>query len=68
MVHANRPPGSTAVHGAMIWTVTLETQGTGTLLTIRDHFEHAADRQAHVQMGMNQGWAESFDRLDEMLG
>lgn len=67
MVHANRPPGSSAVHGAMIWTVTLETQGTGTLLTVRDHFEHAADCQAHVKMGMNQGWAESFDRLDGLL-
>jgi len=67
MVAANRPPGSGPEHGAMIWTVTFETQGTGTLLTVRDHFEQAADCHAHVKMGMNQGWTESFDRLDELL-
>ena len=67
MVDANRPPGSDPGHGAMIWTVTFETRGTGTLLTVRDHFEKAADRHAHVKMGMNQGWADSFDRLEEML-
>ena len=67
MVDANRPAGSGPGHGEMIWTVTFETQGTGTLLTVRDHFEKAGDRHAHVKMGMNQGWTESFDRLEALL-
>lgn len=49
------------------WTVTFESRGRQTLLTIATRFASAADRDAMVRMGMVDGWAESLDKLDSAL-
>lgn len=48
-------------------TVTFEDSGGKTNLTIRAHFDSAAVRDAMLKMGMNEGWAQSLDRLEELL-
>jgi PhnB protein len=49
--------------------VTLEdAPGAKTLLTVRDLFEDQLDREAHVKLGAEMGWGESFERLDVLLG
>lgn len=48
-------------------TVTFEDLGDGTRLTLRTLFESGAVRDAMVKMGMENGWSESFARLDELL-
>jgi uncharacterized protein YndB with AHSA1/START domain len=48
-------------------TVTFEDRDGKTLLTIRTLFESVAVRDAMVKMGMNEGWSQSLDRLEELL-
>ncbi len=48
-------------------TVTFDEHGSKTKLTIRTHFETPAVRDAMVKMGMNDGWSQSLDRLEEQL-
>lgn len=47
--------------------VTFDEVANGTLLTVRTTFESAADRNAFRDTGMNEGWNESVDRLQELL-
>ena len=44
-----------------------ETPGGRTKLTIQAVFQSVADRDEHVQSGMEEGVNESYDRLDELL-
>jgi uncharacterized protein YndB with AHSA1/START domain len=48
-------------------TVTFDEHDGKTTLTIRTLFETAAVRDAMVQMGMEDGWSQSLDRLEELL-
>lgn len=49
------------------WEVRFEPRGEQTLLTITTHFASEADREAMIRMGMEAGWAESLDKLDDAL-
>jgi len=47
--------------------VTLEEQDGKTKLTIRVRLDSARVRDALLKIGMNEGWSQSLDRLDELL-
>lgn len=49
------------------WEVKFESRGQQTLLTITTHFASEADRDAMLKMGMEAGWAESLDKLEDAL-
>jgi uncharacterized protein YndB with AHSA1/START domain len=51
----------------MLTTVTFTGQQARTLVTIHTVFKSAADRDAVIDMGMEQGMAETLDRLAEHL-
>ena len=53
--------------GELVMTVLFEDAGGKTRVTIRNRFESNADRDAHFEMGMREGWSLSLDRLDEVL-
>lgn len=67
MVNPDHAKGNNNPAGEMLQTVTFEEIGDQTLLTIRTRFESAAIRDAMVKMGMNEGWTESLERLEEYL-
>jgi uncharacterized protein YndB with AHSA1/START domain len=48
-------------------TVTLEERGGGTLMTIVCEFETQEDRATVLETGMEEGLAETLDRLEEHL-
>ncbi len=48
-------------------TVTFETKGDKTKVTIQMLFDTVADRDATLKMGVEDGFGESFDRLDALL-
>lgn len=39
----------------------------GTLLTLSMTFDTTIERDVHAKMGMNEGWSESFEKLDAIL-
>ncbi|BBJ00396.1 hypothetical protein FGKAn22_20880 [Ferrigenium kumadai] len=49
-------------------TVTFEEQGGKTALTIRTRFDSNVVRDAMLKMGMAEGWTQSLDRLEALLG
>jgi uncharacterized protein YndB with AHSA1/START domain len=49
------------------WSVTFEARGQQTLVRITTQFASEADRDAMIRMGMEEGWAESLDKLDAAL-
>ncbi len=51
----------------LVTTVTLEEQHGKTKLTIVSRFASASDRDAFMKMGMAEGWAQSLERLEELL-
>ena len=51
----------------MIVTVTLEEKGGRTTLKSRILYQSKADRDGHLQSGMEPGMQETFDRLAELL-
>lgn len=53
--------------GVMVATITLENLAGKTKLTVHVQMKSAAIRDNMVKMGMNQGWSESLDRLEELL-
>ena len=55
------PPPSTRM------ILLLEDHGAKTKLTSISHFDTIAGRDKVLAMGAAQGWAESFERLDELL-
>ena len=48
-------------------TLTMEEHGGKTLLHINSVFQSVADRDAMVQSGMEEGFNESLERLDEIV-
>jgi len=51
----------------MIWAITFEETTGKTKLTICLQFTNANDRDALLKLGMKDGWAESLDKLDNLL-
>jgi len=49
-------------------TVTFDAHDGMTRLMIRALFDSVPLRDAMVNMGMEDGWSESLDRLEELLG
>jgi uncharacterized protein YndB with AHSA1/START domain len=48
-------------------TMTFEERDGQTLFTRRILHLSREDRDLHLSTGMEKGWAETFDRLDELL-
>ena len=53
--------------GQMLGTVTFEDLGSKTRVTIRTRFESAEIRNAMQKMGAVDGWAQSLERLAEVV-
>ena len=51
----------------MLATVTLDEQNGGTLFRNRLVYQSKADRDGHLQSGMESGMQETFNRLEELL-
>ena len=52
----------------LVMTVTFEdTRDGGTLVTVRQTFPAQSERDANMKMGAEQGWRESFFKLDRHL-
>jgi uncharacterized protein YndB with AHSA1/START domain len=66
LVNKGRTDGATTIQ-PFLWTVTFEDCNGDTKVTISYEFGSAADRNAMVGMGMSEGWASSFENLDELL-
>lgn len=56
------PPGH-----VLLETITLETRGLRTLLTVHTLFQSLADRDRMLQAGMEAGAVESMERLNALL-
>lgn len=67
MVRAKGAPQRSNAPGIMVQTVTFEDAGEGTRLAIRTRFDSAAVRNAMVNLGMNDGWSESLEKLDALV-
>jgi uncharacterized protein YndB with AHSA1/START domain len=48
-------------------TVTFEDEGGKTRLTVRMRFESQAVRDSLLKLGMNEGWSQSLERLENVL-
>ncbi len=48
-------------------TITFEDVGGKTRVTLRSSFASNAIRDGYVKQGMNQGWSETFDRLESFV-
>jgi uncharacterized protein YndB with AHSA1/START domain len=68
MVNPHRQQGEDNPAGEMLQTVTFDDVGGKTRLTVRIRLESSAIRDAMVRMGMNEGWSQSLDRLEALLG
>lgn len=66
-VNPSRTKGAEKPALESLSTVTFEDEGGGTRLTIRTVFETAAIRDTMIKMGMEEGWSQSLDRLEEVL-
>jgi uncharacterized protein YndB with AHSA1/START domain len=53
--------------GPIINTITFDEHDGKTTLTIRMAFESSQIRDAHVRLGMADGWSQSFEKMDELL-
>lgn len=70
LVNPNRKKGEEGGSnpaGEMLTTVTFDGLDGKTKLTIRTRFESVAIRDAMLKMGMNEGWTESLERLQEHI-
>jgi uncharacterized protein YndB with AHSA1/START domain len=67
MIRPGRAPGDNNAPGIMVQTVQFEDDGDRTRLTIHTRFDSVQIRNAMVQLGMNQGWSESVEKLNEQL-
>ncbi|HEY9777174.1 MAG TPA: SRPBCC domain-containing protein [Planktothrix sp.] len=65
-VNKNRH-GAAGNIGQMLLTITFEDFEGKTKMTVRMQFDNAADRDALINIGMTEGWSESFEKLDELL-
>ena len=50
-----------------VTTVTFQDMGSQTKVTIITSFDSCGVRDAYISLGMKEGWAESLDKLEEML-
>ncbi len=66
MIHPNRDKTKPKIL-EVIATVTFEEYEGKTKLTNTLTFESVAVRDAMLKMGMNEGWSQSFERLDKLL-
>ena len=66
MVNPNRGADPNPA-GEMLATITFDELGSQTRVTIRIRFQSAAVRDSMVKMGMNEGWSQSLDRLQQLL-
>jgi len=53
--------------GMLVQTVTFEDLGSKTRLTVRTQFESVSIRDAMLKMGMNDGWSQSLERLNQLV-
>jgi len=67
MLKPGRKKGDLEPHVHATTAVFFEDQGKRTRVTVRMTFVTEALRDSHVRVGMNQGWTESFVRLDALL-
>jgi uncharacterized protein YndB with AHSA1/START domain len=67
MVKPNRSEREKNPCGLMLDTVTFEDLGSKTRLTVRTRFETAEIRDSMMKMGMTDGWAQSMERLAEVI-
>ncbi len=68
IVHPGRDKSKGPPHYGSIETVTFEDAGPGkTRVTLQMVFETAEERERLEKTGMAGGWAQSFERLDELL-
>lgn len=67
LVNPNRDKAKGKPALEALTTVTFEEYGGKTTLTIRLRFESAAVRDALLKLGMSQGWAQSLERLTDVL-
>lgn len=67
LVDPNRDKSKARPTLAGIWTVTFDQHNGVTKLTVNYRFESASTRDAFLRIGMNEGWSQSFDRLEALL-
>jgi uncharacterized protein YndB with AHSA1/START domain len=68
LIRPGRAPDDRNAPGIMVQTVLFEDDGEGrTRLTICTRFDSAAIRNAMVHLGMNEGWSQSIEKLNERL-
>jgi uncharacterized protein YndB with AHSA1/START domain len=64
-----RPEGSPHAHVPLTWEydITFMPDDEGTLVTVRATYPIADDGDVMLRMGSEQGWSESFEKLDAIL-
>lgn len=67
MIDPNRPKGAARPAMNIVTTVTFQEKDGQTLLTVCMDFESAKTRDQHVKLGMNDGWSQSFERLEKLI-
>ena len=55
------------VSGPIVTRVLFESDGDATQVTVRQHFPNAPLRDAHLKLGSDIGWGQSFTKLDKVL-
>jgi uncharacterized protein YndB with AHSA1/START domain len=66
LVNQHRPKGAGNLNEMLVTTTFAEFEGK-TKLTITMHFESATDRDALLKIGMQDGWSQSLDKLQELM-
>ena len=66
----NQYRGSPDINAAfkLVFTILFEEQDGQTTVRIISRFDSVTDRDAILKMGMTEGWAESLDTLESLLG
>jgi uncharacterized protein YndB with AHSA1/START domain len=67
LVKPNREKADVNPAGILVATVTFDETDGWTKLTVRIRFDSVEIRDAMLKMGMNEGWSQSLDRLQENL-
>jgi len=67
MVKPDRAADDINPVGIMLATITFDSQGDKTMLTVRIRMANATIRDAMLKMGMHGGWSISLDKLEELL-
>jgi uncharacterized protein YndB with AHSA1/START domain len=67
LVKPNRSDREKNPCGLMLDTITFDDLGSKTRLTVRTRFESPEIRNAMLKMGISDGWAQSLERLSEVI-